>query len=93
MFCVHKNFTVSYSTPEQSAEENIRIEERRSDGEWRKLQKENLHKLYPSPSIIRVIKSRKMRRAGHVARMGRRGMHIGYWWESQKERDTRETKT
>jgi hypothetical protein len=24
---------------------------------------------------------------GHVARMGRRGMHTGYWWESQKERD------
>jgi hypothetical protein len=33
------------------------------------------------------IKSRRMRWAGHVARMGRRGMHIGYWWESQKERD------
>jgi hypothetical protein len=28
-----------------------------------------------------------MSRAGHVARMGRRGMHIGYWWESQKEID------
>jgi hypothetical protein len=34
-----------------------------------------------------MIKSRRMRRAGHVARMGRRRMHIGYWWESQKERD------
>jgi hypothetical protein len=34
---------------------------------------------------MRIIKSRKMRWAGHVARMGRRGMHIGYWWESQKE--------
>jgi hypothetical protein len=31
-----------------------------------------------------MIKSRRMRWAGHVARMGRRGMHIGYWWESQK---------
>jgi hypothetical protein len=30
--------------------------------------------------------SRRMRWAGHVVRMGRRGMHIGYWWESQKER-------
>jgi hypothetical protein len=34
-----------------------------------------------------MIKSRRMRWAGHVVRMGRRGMHIGYWWESQKERD------
>jgi hypothetical protein len=32
-------------------------------------------------------KSRRMTWAGHVARMGRRGMHIGYWWEIQKERD------
>jgi ribosomal protein L28 len=46
-----------------------------------------LHNLYSSPNIIRMIKSRSMRWAGHVARMGRRGMHIGYWWESQKERD------
>jgi hypothetical protein len=45
-----------------------------------------LHNLYSSPSIIRMIKSRRMRCAGHVARMGRRGMHVGYWWESQKER-------
>jgi hypothetical protein len=29
--------------------------------------------------------SRRMRWAGHVARMGGRGMHIGYWWENQKE--------
>jgi hypothetical protein len=34
-----------------------------------------------------MIKSRRMRWAGHVARMGRRGMHIGHWLESQKERD------
>jgi hypothetical protein len=39
-------------------------------GGWRKLQNEDLHNLYSSPSIIRVIKSRRMRRAGHVARMG-----------------------
>jgi hypothetical protein len=34
-----------------------------------------------------MIKSRRVRLAGHVARMGRRGMHIGYWWECQKERE------
>jgi hypothetical protein len=28
-----------------------------------------------------------MRWEGHVARMGRRGIHVGYWWEYQKERD------
>jgi hypothetical protein len=33
-----------------------------------------------------MIKSRRMRWAGYIARMGRRGMHIKYWWESQKER-------
>jgi hypothetical protein len=54
---------------------------------WRKLQNEELHKLYSSPSTTRVIKSRRMRWAGHVARMGRGGMHIGYWWESQMGRD------
>jgi hypothetical protein len=39
-------------------------------GGWRKLHNEELHSLYPSPSIIRVIKSRRMRWAGNVAHMG-----------------------
>jgi hypothetical protein len=56
-------------------------------GEWRKLHNEELRDLYSSPSIIRIIKSRRMRCAGHVARMGRRGTLIDYWWESQRERD------
>jgi hypothetical protein len=56
-------------------------------GEWRKLHNEELRDLYSSPSIIRIIKSRRMRWAGRVARMGRRGTRIDYWWESQRERD------
>jgi hypothetical protein len=36
-------------------------------GEWRKLHNKELRDLYSSPSIIRIIKSRRMRRAGHVA--------------------------
>jgi hypothetical protein len=39
-------------------------------GAWRKLHKEGLYNLYFSQSIIRIIKSGRMRRAGHVARMG-----------------------
>jgi hypothetical protein len=39
-------------------------------GEWRKLHNEELHHLYSSPSTIRIMKARRMRLAGHVARMG-----------------------
>jgi hypothetical protein len=39
-------------------------------GEWRKLHNEELSDLYSLPSIVRVVKSRRMRWAGHVARMG-----------------------
>jgi hypothetical protein len=53
-------------------------------GDWRKLHNEELHNMYSLPNVIRMIKSRRIRRAGHVARMGGLGMHIGYWWESQK---------
>jgi hypothetical protein len=45
-------------------------------GEWRKLHNEELNDLYSLPSIVRVIKWRRMRWAGHVARMGEdRGVH------------------
>jgi hypothetical protein len=48
-------------------------------GGWRKLHNEELRALYSSPSVIRMIKSRRMIWAGHIAQMGRRGMCIGYW--------------
>jgi hypothetical protein len=56
-------------------------------GEWRKLRNEELSDLYSSPSIIKIIKSQRMRWAGHVARMGKRGTRIDYWWISQREGD------
>jgi hypothetical protein len=41
-------------------------------GDWRSLNNEELHNLYSSPSIIRMMKSRRMRWTGHVARMGKK---------------------
>jgi hypothetical protein len=47
-------------------------------GGWRKLHNEELRDLYSSPNIIRIIKSRRMRWAGHISRMGgKREMRIG----------------
>jgi hypothetical protein len=40
-------------------------------GDWRKLHSEELHNLYSSPNIIRLMKSRRMRWAGHVERIGK----------------------
>ena len=42
---------------------------RDDNGEWRRLHNEELHSLYRSPNIVRVIKSRRLRWIGHVARM------------------------
>jgi hypothetical protein len=43
---------------------------REEDGSWRKLHNDELHSPYSSPNIVRVIKSGRLRWAGHVARMG-----------------------
>jgi hypothetical protein len=56
-------------------------------GSWRKVINEELRNLYSFPSIIRMIKSRRMKWVGHVARVGRREMHIGFLWEIQKVRN------
>jgi hypothetical protein len=46
---------------------------------WRKLHNEDLHNLYPSPSIIRIMKLRRMRWVGMWHEWGRSGTCIGYW--------------
>jgi hypothetical protein len=47
-------------------------------GDWRKLHNEELHSVYFSPNIIRMMKSSRMGWACHAARMGSREIHIGY---------------
>jgi hypothetical protein len=56
-------------------------------GSWRELHNEELHSLYSLSSIIRMIMSRRMRWAGHIARMGAKRNAYRVLWESQKERD------
>jgi hypothetical protein len=54
--------------------------------QWRNLHNEELRDLYSSPSIIRIIKSRRMRGAGHVARMGEKR-------NARRKETTRKTRT
>jgi hypothetical protein len=55
---------------ENSVSRRICGPKREENGSWRKLHNDELHSLYSSLNIVRVIKSRRMRWAGHVARMG-----------------------
>jgi hypothetical protein len=57
---------------------------REEDGSWRKLHNDELHSLYSSLNIVRVIKSRRMRWAGHVARMGKGRGVKGFGWEVRR---------
>jgi hypothetical protein len=59
---------------------------REEGGSWRKLHNDELHSLYSSPNIVRMIKSRRMRGAGHVARM-KGEVFAGFWLGGLKERD------
>ena len=59
-------------------------------GDWRRLHNEELSDLYSSPNIVRVIKWRRMRWAGHVVHMGEeRGVYkcMGSWWGNRREGD------
>jgi hypothetical protein len=57
-------------------------------GEWRKLHNEELNDIYASPNIVRVIISRRMRLAGHVARMGSVEVYTRLWGENLREKTT-----
>jgi hypothetical protein len=56
-------------------------------GERRKLQHEELNDPYSSPSVLRVIKLRRMRWAGHVARMWKGEAYTGFWCGNLRKRD------
>jgi hypothetical protein len=65
---------------------------REEDRLWRKLHNYELHSLYSSPNIVRVIKSRRMRWSGHVARMGEgRDIYRVFFWEARREETTGKT--
>jgi hypothetical protein len=59
-------------------------------GEWRKLHNEELHILYSSPNVIRKIRLRRMRWAGHVARMGEKSVQ-GFGRKARRKETTRKT--
>jgi hypothetical protein len=59
---------------------------------WRKLHSDELHGLYSSPNIVRMIKSRRMRWEGHVARMGGERCLQSFGWEARRQETTGKTR-
>jgi hypothetical protein len=62
-------------------------------GDWRKLYNEKLHSLYSSPNIIRMIRSRRMGWAGHIARMRTKKNAYSIDVKARRKETTRKTKT
>jgi hypothetical protein len=60
---------------------------REEEGSWRKLHNDELHDLYSSPNVVRVIKSRRMKWEGHVVRMRRGEVFTGFWLGGPKVGD------
>jgi hypothetical protein len=71
---------------------NFGPKENEVTGGWRKLYTEELHNLYSSSSIIKTIKSRRMRWAGHVARMGEKRNTYRFLVEPDRKRQPRRDK-
>ena len=67
--------------------EYLGLRRMRLTGEWSKLHNEVLNDLYASPNTVRVIKSRRMKWARYVARMGRGELYTGFWSGNPWERD------
>jgi Rps23 Pro-64 3,4-dihydroxylase Tpa1-like proline 4-hydroxylase len=66
---------------------------REEDGSWKKFHNDELHSLYSSQNIVRVIKSRRMRWVGHVVRMvGGERCSQDLGWEARRKETTGKTK-
>jgi hypothetical protein len=65
----------------------FRTEKDEVTGEWKKLLNEELNDRNCSPNIIRVIKTKRMRWEGHVARIGDKRGAAGFWWGNLREGD------
>ena len=87
MVCHTEDGAKSEVLCEQDVEEDIWDERDEVNRERRRLYNEESYDLYCSPNVIWVMKSRIMRRAGHIAHMGDRRGANGFWWKNLGYRD------